>query len=79
VVKEAIKKSLSSVYRVTFISLSFTRESFLHLTRGKRMYIEVTDAIAITIALTTSITLIITTAIRNAKLTRYIREMNERK
>lgn len=49
------------------------------LTSNERniMYIEVTDAIAITIALTTSITLIITTAIRNAKLTRYIREMNE--
>ena len=41
----------------------------------KNMYIEITDAIAITIALTTSITLIITTAIRNAKLTRKVREL----
>jgi len=40
------------------------------------MYIEVTDVIAITIALTTSITLIITTAIRNAKLTRRVRELS---
>jgi hypothetical protein len=44
--------------------------------KGENMYIEVTDAIAITIALTTSITLIITTAVRNAKLTRLIRESN---
>ena len=43
------------------------------------MYIEVTDAIAITIALTTSITLIVSTAVRNAQLTRYIREMNGKK
>lgn len=34
------------------------------------MYIEVTDTIAIIIALTTSTTLVITTAIKNAKLTR---------
>jgi hypothetical protein len=43
--------------------------------KGENMYIEVTDAIAITIALTTSITLIITTAVRNAKLTRYLQEL----
>jgi len=41
----------------------------------KNMYIEITDAIAITIALTTSVTLIITTAVRNAKLTRALREL----
>ena len=39
------------------------------------MYIEITDAIAITIALTTSITLIITTAVRNAKLTRAMQDL----
>jgi hypothetical protein len=39
------------------------------------MYIEITDAIAITIALTTSITLIITTAVRNAKLTRALQDL----
>ena len=44
--------------------------------RREIMYIEITDAIAITIALTTSITLIITTAIRNAKLTRKVRELS---
>jgi len=37
------------------------------------MYIEVTDTIAIIIALTTSTTLVITTAIKNAKL---IRKLN---
>ena len=40
------------------------------------MYIEVTDTIAIIIALSTSITLVITTAIKNAKLMRLIRESN---
>jgi hypothetical protein len=40
------------------------------------MYIEITDTIAIIIALTTSTTLVITTAIKNAKLTRLIRESN---
>ena len=40
------------------------------------MYIEVTDTIAIIIALTTSTTLVITTAIKNAKLMRLIRESN---
>jgi len=39
------------------------------------MYIEITDAIAITIALTTSITLIITTAVRNARLTRVVQDL----
>ena len=43
------------------------------------MYIEITDSIAIVIALTLSSTLVITTAIKNAKLTRQIREMKERK
>ena len=38
------------------------------------MYIEITDTIAIIIALTTSTTLVVTTAIKNAKLTRLIRE-----
>jgi len=40
------------------------------------MYLEITDTIAVIIALTTSTTLVITTAIRNAKLTRLIRESN---
>lgn len=39
------------------------------------MYIEITDTIAIIIALTTSTTLVITTAIRNAKLTRALRDL----
>lgn len=43
------------------------------------MYIEVTDTIAIIIALTTSTTLVITTAIKNAKLTRLIRESSVQK
>ena len=42
------------------------------------MYIEITDAIAITIALTTSITLIVTTAVRNAQLMRRLRELSEK-
>jgi hypothetical protein len=37
------------------------------------MYIELTDTIAIIIALTTSTTLVITTAIKNAKLTRKLK------
>jgi hypothetical protein len=40
------------------------------------MYIEITDTIAIIIALTISTTLVITTAIKNAKLMRLIRESN---
>ena len=40
------------------------------------MYIEITDTIAIVIALSLSTTLVITTAIKNAKLTRLIRESN---
>ena len=40
------------------------------------MYIEITDTIAIVIALSLSTTLVITTAIRNAKLTRALRELN---
>jgi hypothetical protein len=47
--------------------------------KGENMYIEITDAIAITIALTTSITLIITTAVRNAKLTRALQELTATK
>ncbi len=56
-----------------FHALSYSMTS---TNKGENMYIEITDAIAITIALTTSITLIITTAVRNAKLTRLIRESN---
>ena len=51
--------------------------SFPHITREfsiyherKHMYIEITDGIAIIIALSLSITLIITTALHNARLTR---------
>ena len=40
------------------------------------MYIEVSDTIAIIIALTVSTTLVITTAIKNAKLMRALRELN---
>ena len=40
------------------------------------MYIEVTDTIAIIIALTISTTLVITTAIKNAKLMRSLRELS---
>ena len=50
------------------------------LTKRKAiMYIEITDTIAIIIALTTSTTLVITTAIRNAKLTRALRELSVQK
>ena len=42
------------------------------------MYIEITDTIAIVIALSLSTTLVITTAIKNAKLTRALRELNNR-
>lgn len=41
------------------------------------MYLEFSDTIAIVIALSTSVTLVITTAIRNAQLTRKIREMSK--
>jgi hypothetical protein len=41
------------------------------------MYIEITDGIAVIIALSLSITLIITTALQNARLTRQIRDMRE--
>jgi hypothetical protein len=41
------------------------------------MYIEVTDTIAIVIALTLSTTLVITTAIKNAQLTRKLRELKK--
>ena len=40
------------------------------------MYIEITDTIAIVIALSVSSTLVITTAIKNAKLTRRLRELS---
>jgi hypothetical protein len=40
------------------------------------MYIEITDTIAIVIALSVSSTLVITTAIKNAKLMRKLRELN---
>jgi hypothetical protein len=40
------------------------------------MYIEITDGIAIIIALSLSITLITTTALHNARLTRQIRELS---
>jgi hypothetical protein len=43
------------------------------------MYIEITDTIAIVIALTTSTTLVITTAIKNAKLTRALRDLTPAK
>lgn len=39
------------------------------------MYIEITDSIAIVIALTLSSTLVITTAIKNAQLSRKVREL----
>ena len=44
--------------------------------KGDSMYIEITDTIAIVIALSVSTTLVITTAIKNAKLTRKVRELN---
>lgn len=44
---------------------------------GVNMYIEVTDTIAIVIALTLSTTLVITTAIKNAQLTRKLRELKK--
>ena len=40
------------------------------------MYIEITDTIAIVIALSVSSTLVITTAIKNAKLIRKLRELS---
>ena len=39
------------------------------------MYIEITDGIAVIIALSLSITLITTTALQNARLTRQVREL----
>lgn len=47
--------------------------------KGDDMYLEITDTIAIIIALSTSITLVITTAIKNAKLMRALRELNVQK
>jgi hypothetical protein len=43
------------------------------------MYIEITDTIAIVIALSLSTTLVITTAIKNAKLTRALRDLTPSK
>ena len=43
------------------------------------MYIEITDTIAIVIALSLSSTLVITTAIKNVKLTRALRELSVQK
>jgi hypothetical protein len=43
------------------------------------MYIEITDTIAIVIALSLSSTLVITTAIKNAKLVRKVRELSVQK
>ena len=43
------------------------------------MYIEITDTIAIVIALSLSLTLVITTAIKNAKLMRSLRELSVQK
>ena len=41
------------------------------------MYIEITDGMAIIIALSLSITLITTTALQNARLSRKLREMSD--
>jgi hypothetical protein len=43
------------------------------------MYLEITDTIAIIIALSVSSTLVITTAIKNAKLVRRVRELSVQK
>ena len=49
----------------------------IHLINERQyMYIEVSDTIAIIIALTISTTLVITTAIKNAKLMKALRELN---
>jgi len=40
------------------------------------MYIEITDSIAVVLALSVSTTLVITTAIKNAKLVRKVRELS---
>jgi hypothetical protein len=47
--------------------------------RKEIMYIEIGDTIAIIIALSVSTTLVITTAIKNAKLMRALRELNVQK
>lgn len=47
--------------------------------KGENMYIEITDTIAIVIALSVSTTLVITTAIKNAKLVRKVRELSVQK
>jgi hypothetical protein len=41
------------------------------------MYIEITDSIAVVLALSVSTTLVITTAIKNAKLVRKVRELSK--
>lgn len=43
------------------------------------MYIEITDSIAIVIALSVSTMLVITTAMKNAQLTRKLRELSVKK
>lgn len=40
------------------------------------MYLEITDSIAVVLALSVSTTLVITTAIKNAKLIRKVRELS---
>lgn len=41
------------------------------------MYLEITDSIAVVLALSISTTLVITTAIKNAKLVRKVRELSK--
>ena len=43
------------------------------------MYIEITDSIAVMLVLIVSTTLVITTAIKNAQLTRKVRELSVKK
>ena len=43
------------------------------------MYLEITDSIAVVLALSVSTTLVITTAIKNAKLIRKVRELSVQK
>ena len=43
------------------------------------MYLEITDSIAVVLALSVSLTLVITTAIKNAQLTRKVRELSVQK
>lgn len=59
------------------MTFSFHSGEIFYLHERKHMYIEITDGIAIIIALSLSITLITTTALHNARLTRKLREMSE--